>query len=118
MLKFLRPSIFVGFAVLASGPALAAAPSLNPGKSIYTTNCAGCHGAKAQGGIGPKLAGDAANWSFALFRRAMLKYVDDHGQPLHPPMPNWGKIGFKGDKGKPPTDAEIRNLQAYLKTFK
>ena len=28
------------------------------GKTIYSTNCAGCHGAAGQGGVGPKLAGD------------------------------------------------------------
>ncbi|UBV42795.1 cytochrome c [Deinococcus taeanensis] len=28
------------------------------GKTVFTTNCAGCHGAEGQGAIGPRLAGD------------------------------------------------------------
>ncbi|MFC3601868.1 c-type cytochrome [Deinococcus soli (ex Cha et al. 2016)] len=28
------------------------------GKEVFTTACAGCHGAEGQGGVGPKLAGD------------------------------------------------------------
>ncbi len=28
------------------------------GKTVFAGNCAGCHGAEGQGGIGPKLAGD------------------------------------------------------------
>lgn len=28
------------------------------GKQVFTTACAGCHGAEGQGGVGPKLAGD------------------------------------------------------------
>ncbi len=99
---------------LALGGAATAAVS---GKAIYSTNCAGCHGAKAQGGVGPALH-EAGGWSYALFSRAMLKDVDDHGKPLKPPMPNWGKVGFSGDNGKPPSAAEIKALQAYIKTLK
>lgn len=94
-----------------------AAPNTKLGGAIYTSNCAGCHGAKAQGQVGPNLH-EAAGWSYALFKRAMLKAVDDKGVALKPPMPVWGKIGFKGDNGKAPTDAEMQNLQAYLKTLK
>ena len=28
------------------------------GKTVFAGNCAGCHGAEGQGGVGPKLAGD------------------------------------------------------------
>lgn len=34
------------------------------GKSLFATNCSGCHGAGAEGGVGPRLAGsdlDAEN---------------------------------------------------------
>ncbi|GMA16630.1 cytochrome c [Deinococcus metallilatus] len=112
----MRPLISLLLLAAIAAPAHAAV-STAAGKAIYTANCAGCHGAKAQGGAGPSLHG-AAGWSYALFRRAMLQDKDDHGAPLKPPMPNWGKIGFKGDHGKPPTDTEIKNLQAYLKTLK
>lgn len=87
------------------------------GKGIYAANCAGCHGARAQGGVGPELK-EAAGWSAALFSRSILRNVDDVGRVLKAPMPNWGKVGFKGDHGRPPTAAEIRNLQAYLRTLK
>ena len=99
---------------LALGGAATAAVS---GQSIYQSNCAGCHGAKAQGGVGPSLH-EAGGWSYALFSRAMLKDLDDHGQKLKAPMPWWGKVGFMGDGGKPPSAAEIRALQAYIKTLK
>ncbi|GGJ61553.1 c-type cytochrome [Deinococcus aquiradiocola] len=102
--------------VLLAGTSLAAV-NVKSGQAIYTANCAGCHGAKAQGNVGPNLH-EAAGWSAAIFRRAMLKSVDDHGVALKAPMPNWGKIGFAGDKGKAPTTTEISNLQAYLKTLK
>ncbi|WP_424952277.1 c-type cytochrome [Deinococcus sp.] len=102
--------------VLLTGTALAAV-NVKSGAAIYTANCAGCHGAKAQGNVGPNLH-EAANWAPPIFARAMLKYVDDKGVPLKAPMPNWGKVGFQGDKGKAPTTAEIANLQAYLKTLK
>ena len=94
-----------------------AAVNVKSGAMIYTANCAGCHGAKAQGNVGPELH-EAAGWSAAIFRRALLNYVDDKGVALKAPMPNWGKTGFKGDKGKAPTTAELTNLQAYLKTLK
>ena len=102
--------------LLLAGTSLAAA-NVKHGMTIYSTNCAGCHGAKAQGGVGPSLH-EAAGWTPALFQRALLKYVDDKGVPLKAPMPNWGKVGFAGDKGKAPTVAEINDLQAYLKTLK
>jgi len=102
--------------VLLAGTSLAAV-NLKSGAAIYTANCAGCHGAKAQGNVGPSLH-EAAGWSAPIFARSMLKHVDDQGVALKAPMPNWGKIGFKGDKGKAPTAAEIANLQGYLKTLK
>ncbi len=102
--------------VLLAGTSFAAV-NIKSGATIYTANCAGCHGAKAQGNIGPNLH-EAAHWSGAIFARAMLKDVDDKGVALKAPMPNWGKIGFMGDKGKAPTATEIANLQGYLKTLK
>jgi mono/diheme cytochrome c family protein len=102
--------------VLLAGTSFAAV-NIKSGAATYAANCAGCHGAKAQGNIGPSLH-EAAHWSGAIFARAMLKNVDDNGRALKPPMPNWGKMGFMGDKGKAPTATEIANLQGYLKTLK
>ncbi len=94
-----------------------AAPDPKAGKAIYTANCQGCHGNMGQGNVGPALAGEVAGWKFNLFKRAMLHSLDDKGVMLKSPMPLWGKVGFN-HTGKAPTDAQIANLQAYLKTFK
>ena len=110
-------------AVLLSGSVLAAAPP--NGAAIYNASCASCHGKKAQGGIGPALQKPgnltlhySANWTAAAFRRAMLLGKDDHGASFKAPMPTFGKVGFAGDKGRAPTTAEIKAVQAYLKTIK
>lgn len=94
-----------------------AAPDVKAGKAIYTGNCQGCHGNVGQGVVGPMLAGEVAGWKAALFKRAMLQSLDDKGVMLKSPMPVWGKVGFNRS-GKAPTDTQITNLQAYLKTFK
>lgn len=100
--------LIVGCALLSS-LALAATPKgdAKAGKTLFQTNCSGCHGTKAQGAFGPKLAGDAAKWKFTLFKRALTKGLDDKGKKLQPAMPH-----FKF------TDKEIANIQAYLKTLK
>jgi mono/diheme cytochrome c family protein len=43
----------------------AAAPALDAGKQLYATNCAACHGAAGQGGVGPSLQGIAKRKSLA-----------------------------------------------------
>jgi len=37
------------------------AASDSPGATVYSDNCASCHGADGQGGIGPKLAGEVTS---------------------------------------------------------
>lgn len=66
----------------------------------------------------PKLVGDAANWTPALFERAVLKGIDDEGKPLNRVMPHWGSASFSEDHGKPPSKAEIHAIQKYLQTLK
>jgi mono/diheme cytochrome c family protein len=85
------------------------------GKVIFSNNCQGCHGDKAQGGVGPKLAGEVGSWKFDIFKRALMKGIDDHGKALKAPMPNFSQVGFGGKK---PTDKQLMDLHAYLKTFK
>ncbi|WP_424950059.1 c-type cytochrome [Deinococcus sp.] len=54
------------------------------GKTIFAANCAGCHGAAGQGGVGPKLAGDTSiTGDHALVVTRILK-----GKA---PMPAFGK---------------------------
>lgn len=81
-------------------------------KALFATNCAGCHGAKAGGGVGPSLK-DSAAWKYDLFKRAVLNGVDDKGKALKPMMPHFAQTGFGGKK---PTDAQLKALQDYIKT--
>lgn len=92
-----------------------AAPSAANGKTIYSTYCQGCHGAGAVGAVGPVLKGEVAGWKFDDFKRAVLTGVDDAGKTLKPMMPRWGTTGFGGKKV---TDAQLKDLHAYLKTLK
>jgi mono/diheme cytochrome c family protein len=107
--------------VLASSVALAADPKMTKmgdakaGKAIYTSTCQGCHGDKGQGGVGAKLAGEVGTWKFDIFKRALLQGKDDKGVALKAPMPNFTTVGFAGKK---PTDKQLMDLHAYLKTFK
>ena len=86
------------------------------GKTLYVDNCQRCHGAKGQGGVGKKLAGDAAYWDFAIFKRTVVEGIDDENKQMKT-MPVFGKVGFTKPKGKTPDDSDLQNLQAYLKTF-
>ena len=75
-----------------------------------------CHGARGQGGIGKRLEGDAAYWDFGIFKRTVMVGIDDEGKRMKI-MPVWGRTGFVKPHGEIPTDAELRDIQAYLKTF-
>lgn len=86
------------------------------GKVLYVDNCQRCHGAKGQGGIGKKLAGDAAYWDFAIFKRTVMTGIDDENKQMKT-MPVFGKTGLTKPKGKIPDDTDLANIQAYLKTF-
>ncbi len=92
------------------------AQDLAAGKVLYEHNCLACHGNKGQGGIGKKLAGDAGYWSFDIFKRAVNDGIDDHGKKMKPIMPAFGKTGFPSS-GKPPTDDDLKNIQAYVQSF-
>ncbi|OLV19165.1 c-type cytochrome [Deinococcus marmoris] len=94
-----------------------AVPGAPGGPVIYRANCASCHGAAGKGGIGPALS-DSATWSYAVFSRALLKGLDDHGNAFKSPMPTFGKTGFAGAPHTAPTPAQMKALQAYLKTLK
>ena len=86
------------------------------GKKLYEDNCMRCHGDSGQGAVGKRLAGDAAYWDFAIFKRAVMTGIDDEDRHLKN-MPVWGRTGLDKPKGKIPTDEELQDLQWYLKTF-
>jgi len=92
------------------------AQDLGVGKKLYVDNCLRCHGAKGAGGVGKKLAGDAAYWDFPIFKRTIMVGIDDEGKQMKI-MPVWGKTGFYKPKGAIPSDADLQDIQAYLKTF-
>ncbi len=86
------------------------------GKKLYVDNCQRCHGGKGQGGVGKKLAGDAAYWDFAIFKRTVDEGIDDENKRMKI-MPVFGKVGLFNPKGRAPTDADLQDIQTYLKTF-
>ena len=94
--------------------------NLATGARLYTENCQTCHGFGAVGinGVGPALKGDVANWRFDLFKRAVLRGVDDKGKPLSSVMPRWSIHGWKSAISRMPTDAQLIDLQAYLKSLR
>ena len=95
---------------------VALAQDIEMGKQLYTDNCMSCHGSKAQGAVGMKLEGDAAYWDFPIFKRTVMQGIDDEGKPLKI-MPVLAKTGFYKPQGAIPTDAQLRDIQAYLKTL-
>ncbi len=89
------------------------------GQALFAANCASCHGASASGGkVGttdvPDVRWGAIGSTFkndpALVQRAILKGLDESGQPLDAVMPRFG------DTGKL-TDAQAADIVAYLQTL-
>ena len=70
------------------------------GKTLFTKNCASCHGANAKGGVGPKLQGITAS-------DARITKIIKNGKP--------GQMPAFGEKLKA---ADIRALIAYLRSLK
>ncbi len=115
----MRYSLFISIVtggLMLSG-SLAQAEDIEAGKTLYTNNCQRCHGAKAQGGVGAKLAGDATKWELSAFKNAVLNGVDDENHKLKKPMPLFGTVGLTNPQGKIPDDADLENIFAYIKTF-
>jgi mono/diheme cytochrome c family protein len=111
-----RNSILIAVAVALACAQAAMAQDLTAGKTLFTNNCVRCHGAKGQGGVGKKLEGDAAYWDFAVFKRTVMTGIDDENKKMKI-MPVFGTTGFANPKGAIPTDGDLQNIQAYLKTF-
>ena len=82
------------------------------GPGLFAANCAGCHGAQAQGGVGPKLAGLAKNWTAPQFAHAVLDGQAPEGRALAETMPRFKTAGFDG---VPPTDEQVTAILTYLK---
>ena len=82
------------------------------GPGLFAANCAGCHGTQAQGGVGPKLAGLAKNWTAPEFAHAVLNGQAPEGRALAETMPRFKTAGFDG---VPPTDEQVTAILTFLK---
>lgn len=88
----------------------AGAGNASAGQTVFASNCAGCHGANAQGGIGPSLvtADGPKSWTLAQFSAA-LRQGHAPDRELSTVMPRFSQAQI--------SDAQIADLQAYLKTL-
>ena len=100
--------------IRAPAPGPVAAPVRAGGPALFAANCAGCHGAQAQGGVGPKLAGVSRHWTSAQFSHAVLDGQAPEGRPLAAMMPHFRSAGFDGSV---PTDAQLSAMLSVLKEF-
>lgn len=84
-----------------------AAGDAKAGAKLFGTNCAACHGPKAEGNSAIKAPSlkDAAGWKSALFVRAVHDLKDDKGVALKAPMMKFPQL----------TDKQILDIQAFVK---
>jgi mono/diheme cytochrome c family protein len=111
-----KPLMLIAAITLMASAEASVAQDVENGKKLYVDNCQSCHGGKGEGAVGLKLAGDAAYWDFAIFKRTVMEGLDDEGKQMKI-MPVMGKTGFLKPAGAIPTDAELQDIQAYTKTF-
>ena len=109
----------------ALNPPSSAAPVLTPiqqGAQVFAKNCATCHGAQGEGGIGPKLAGGQAKLTFpneadqiawvntgSLTKPKGLAYGDPNRTGGQHTIKVAGMPPFKGTL----TDTEIKNVVTF-----
>lgn len=77
------------------------AASTSPGASVYSANCAGCHGADGGGGLGPQLAG-----------RVVEKFPDAADEVAVVTNGRGGMPSFQGDL----TPEQIDEVVEYTRT--
>lgn len=75
------------------------------GKELFAADCAMCHGAGADGAVGPKLKGPYENAAF----KAHMKKVVSFGSKTHRSMP-----GFLAAAGGPLTAKQVDSIVEYL----
>ena len=98
-------------AFLAGMGSAALADDMEAGKTLYVHNCQRCHGPK-----GAQLD-QAAYWAPDLFKRAVLTGINAQERRLNSVMPRWGKVGLTDPKGRIPSDQDLSDIQAYLRTL-
>lgn len=80
------------------------------GQEKFTASCAGCHGAQAQGGLGPALNGatGSGTWTVSEFERAVREgHAPD--RELAPTMPRFTEAQL--------SDEDLMDIYAYLKSL-
>ncbi|GGJ31088.1 c-type cytochrome [Deinococcus roseus] len=90
------------------GAATQASGDATKGKEVFN-NCAGCHGANAEGGFGPKLAGVVGKWSLEGFKTALREGKTPEGKTLNAPMPKFPASQV--------SDEQVADLHAFLSTL-
>jgi mono/diheme cytochrome c family protein len=85
----------------ATGPTALAGPDLDRGKQIYLQNCAACHGASGEGGVGPALKGEHTRKD----REQAIAWIKDP----QPPMPKLYPA--------PLSDRDVANVAAYVESL-
>ncbi|HEX7592955.1 MAG TPA: cytochrome c [Anaerolineae bacterium] len=105
---FKRLAVLIGLVflfALAAQPARADDP---PGAKLFTTYCAGCHGAAGKGGFAPAIGDEKflSTHDDAAITQSTTEGVTAKG------MPAWSKA-----KGGTLTDSQIADIVAYLRSL-
>lgn len=104
-------AVFAGGAALAQSAAPSPAPSASSsaaivgdaahGKALFADNCAACHGAKGEGGVGPALQGEKDRKSAAEISAQIM----DPAPPMPKLYPN------------PLSKRDVADLTAFVRTL-
>ena len=86
----------------AAASNVSAAPDPHHGQAVFAQNCASCHGAQGQGGMGPRLIGEST--------RKNLQQAQAWIENPQPPMPKLypGTLSAQ----------DVRDVAAYVETLK
>ncbi|GGM09755.1 c-type cytochrome [Deinococcus aerophilus] len=89
----------------------AAAGNAEAGATVFTSNCAGCHGAQGGGGIGPSLVTDEGPkaWTLAQFTTVLREGVLPGGRELSAVMPRFSDAQL--------SDTQVADLLAHIQTL-
>ncbi len=103
---------------VAAGGSGDAAPTPNAaegnaeaGATVFASNCAGCHGAQAGGGIGPSLVNSDGpkSWTLAQFTTVLRRGVLPEGRELSAVMPRFSDAQL--------SDTQVADVLAHIKTL-
>lgn len=93
---------------------------LATGKSLYVTNCSGCHGAGGEGGVGPAFVGGAVTATWPDFKDHIKwvhlgsgKWPDATYGAQNKPIGSGGMPSFGQKDGGTLTDLEIAQIVRY-----